>query len=305
MSAGAAIAASVAARHRLRRVRRSPLRLVLVRLARPPARVSIEHRTAVAGARLQLVVSPTFALSRTVVAGAPAPAAAPIARAVTAPRAGVLEAHRLVERVVRLVERREAVLAPAAPAMVPTAPAPARSAPALRRDLVLAKPPPAPAVAAAAQPTTARVARELAATQPAGPASPAAADLTAPHRSRAREDRPPHRRRARAQGARLMAGLERATITDTVSGSRVTVLFNPEEYTVNRDTTFAQLRRPRALRAGGPVRPRQRPDARDGAAGRLLRGVVAGAGGLGRARADPEGRRPDGHRRRRCMPRRP
>lgn len=38
-----------------------------------------------------------------------------------------------------------------------------------------------------------------------------------------------------------MAGLERATITDTVSGSRVTVLFNPEEYTVNRDTTFAQL----------------------------------------------------------------
>ncbi len=38
-----------------------------------------------------------------------------------------------------------------------------------------------------------------------------------------------------------MAGLERATITDTVSGERVTVLFNPEEYTVNRDTTFAQL----------------------------------------------------------------
>lgn len=172
MSAGAAIAASVAARHRLRRVHRSPLGLVLVRLARPPARVSIEHRTAVAGARLQLVVAPTFALSRTVVTGAPAPAAVPIAPAVTAPRAGVLEVQRLVERVVHLVERREAVLPPAAPSTVPTAPAPARSAPALRRDLVLAKPPP---VAAAAQPARAPAARALAATQPADPASPAAA----------------------------------------------------------------------------------------------------------------------------------
>jgi hypothetical protein len=137
--------------------------------------VSIEHRTAVAGARLQLVVAPTFALSRTVVTGAPAPGAVPIAPAVTAPRAGVLEVQRLVERVVRLVERREAVLAPAAPSTVPTAPGPARSAPALRGDLVLAKPPPAPPVGAAAQPARAPAARALAATQPADPAPPAAA----------------------------------------------------------------------------------------------------------------------------------
>ena len=38
-----------------------------------------------------------------------------------------------------------------------------------------------------------------------------------------------------------MPGLEHATITDTISGERVSVLFNPEEYTVDRDTTFAQL----------------------------------------------------------------
>lgn len=36
-------------------------------------------------------------------------------------------------------------------------------------------------------------------------------------------------------------GLEKATITNTVSGASVTVLFNPEEYTVNRDNNFAQM----------------------------------------------------------------
>jgi nucleoid-associated protein YgaU len=35
--------------------------------------------------------------------------------------------------------------------------------------------------------------------------------------------------------------LEKATLTNTVSGERIVVLFNPEEYTVNRDLTFAQL----------------------------------------------------------------
>ena len=34
--------------------------------------------------------------------------------------------------------------------------------------------------------------------------------------------------------------LEKALITDTVTGARVPVLFNPEEYTVNRENTFAQ-----------------------------------------------------------------
>jgi hypothetical protein len=35
--------------------------------------------------------------------------------------------------------------------------------------------------------------------------------------------------------------LEKATITNTVTGQRVPVLFNPEEYTVNRDNNFAQV----------------------------------------------------------------
>lgn len=35
--------------------------------------------------------------------------------------------------------------------------------------------------------------------------------------------------------------LERATITNTVTGNSVRVLFNPEEYSVNRDNNFAQM----------------------------------------------------------------
>jgi nucleoid-associated protein YgaU len=38
-----------------------------------------------------------------------------------------------------------------------------------------------------------------------------------------------------------MSGLERATLTNAVTGERVTVQFNPEEYTVERATNFAQL----------------------------------------------------------------
>ncbi len=34
--------------------------------------------------------------------------------------------------------------------------------------------------------------------------------------------------------------LEKALITDTVTGARVSVLFNPEEYTVSRENNFAQ-----------------------------------------------------------------
>ena len=34
--------------------------------------------------------------------------------------------------------------------------------------------------------------------------------------------------------------LERATITNTATGDRVPVMFNPEEYTLNRDINFAQ-----------------------------------------------------------------
>jgi nucleoid-associated protein YgaU len=34
--------------------------------------------------------------------------------------------------------------------------------------------------------------------------------------------------------------LEKATITNTVSGERIPVLFNPEEYTVQRDVNYAQ-----------------------------------------------------------------
>ncbi len=37
-----------------------------------------------------------------------------------------------------------------------------------------------------------------------------------------------------------MPSLEKATITNTATGERVPVLFNPEEYTVNREVNFAQ-----------------------------------------------------------------
>lgn len=38
-----------------------------------------------------------------------------------------------------------------------------------------------------------------------------------------------------------VSGLERATLTNTVTGRRTSVQFNPEEYTLNRESTFAQL----------------------------------------------------------------
>ena len=38
-----------------------------------------------------------------------------------------------------------------------------------------------------------------------------------------------------------MTGLEKATLTDLVTGRRVAVQFNPEEYSLDRSTTFAQL----------------------------------------------------------------
>jgi nucleoid-associated protein YgaU len=40
---------------------------------------------------------------------------------------------------------------------------------------------------------------------------------------------------------RVSGSLEHAVITNTVSGERVSVLFNPEEYTVNRDVQYAQI----------------------------------------------------------------
>ena len=36
-------------------------------------------------------------------------------------------------------------------------------------------------------------------------------------------------------------GLEKATITNTVTGEAIQVMFNPEEYTLNRENTFAQI----------------------------------------------------------------
>ncbi|GAA2011106.1 LysM peptidoglycan-binding domain-containing protein [Microbacterium terricola] len=38
-----------------------------------------------------------------------------------------------------------------------------------------------------------------------------------------------------------MSGLEKATLTNTVTGRRVSVQFNPEEYSIDRESTFAQL----------------------------------------------------------------
>jgi len=45
-----------------------------------------------------------------------------------------------------------------------------------------------------------------------------------------------------------MPALEKATLTNTVTGEHVEVLFNPEEYTVSRDNNFAQMAVP-GLRA--------------------------------------------------------
>ena len=36
-------------------------------------------------------------------------------------------------------------------------------------------------------------------------------------------------------------GLEKATITNSVTGERIPVLFNPEEYTLSKDNNFAQM----------------------------------------------------------------
>jgi hypothetical protein len=38
-----------------------------------------------------------------------------------------------------------------------------------------------------------------------------------------------------------MMALEKAVITNTVSGERLAVMFNPEEYTLNRENNFAQI----------------------------------------------------------------
>jgi nucleoid-associated protein YgaU len=35
--------------------------------------------------------------------------------------------------------------------------------------------------------------------------------------------------------------LEKATITNTVTGERIAIMFNPEEYTLNRENSFAQI----------------------------------------------------------------
>jgi nucleoid-associated protein YgaU len=37
-----------------------------------------------------------------------------------------------------------------------------------------------------------------------------------------------------------MSGLEKATLTNTVTGQRTPVMFNPTEYSINRDVTYAQ-----------------------------------------------------------------
>ena len=34
--------------------------------------------------------------------------------------------------------------------------------------------------------------------------------------------------------------MEKAVITNTVSGAKIPVMFNPEEYTVNREINYAQ-----------------------------------------------------------------
>src|SRR5439155_14441149 len=51
----------------------------------------------------------------------------------------------------------------------------------------------------------------------------------------------PHYRAPRASRENLIVPLEKALITNTVTGQRIPVMFNPEEYTVNRDINYAQI----------------------------------------------------------------
>ena len=46
-----------------------------------------------------------------------------------------------------------------------------------------------------------------------------------------------------------MSGLEKATLTNTVTGRRVAVQFNPEEYTLDRRIELRPARRARPVRA--------------------------------------------------------
>ena len=80
--------------------------------------------------------------------------------------------------------------------------------------------------------------------------------------------------------------LEKAMITNTTTGDKVTVLFNPEEYRLNRDINYAQIAVPGLSGAAAAVRARQHADARDGAVPRHLRGAREGS----RSR-EPGGRR--------------
>ena len=64
--------------------------------------------------------------------------------------------------------------------------------------------------------------------------------------------------------------LEKAIITNTVTGAKIPVMFNPEEYTVNREINYAQTAIPGLSAPDAAVRQRQHADARDGAVPRHL-----------------------------------
>ena len=72
------------------------------------------------------------------------------------------------------------------------------------------------------------------------------------------------------RGRALMPALEKATITDTVTGERVTVLFNPEEYTVKRESNSPQIAVPGSRRPSSSSSTAT-ADPGDGAAPRHLR----------------------------------
>ena len=93
--------------------------------------------------------------------------------------------------------------------------------------------------------------------------------------------------------------LEKATLTNTVTGDRVPVLFNPEEYTLSREINYAQaaipgLSAPLLQFVNGNMQTLEMELFVDTLEAHRTAGSVAA---LRRARPDAQGRRADEHRR--------
>ena len=138
------------------------------------------------------------------------------------------------------------------------------------------------------QPSRSRPARCDGARSAAGPPRRASTSSASPTRCISALDRRV-RRAARADGRHADGRLEKATITNTVTGRRIAVLFNPEEYTLNARQQLRPGRDPGLVRRSSSSSTAT-ADARDGAVPRHLRGAPSGrtVARRRRARADAQ-----------------